>query len=94
MRIVTTKGAVESFYKDWGNGQNRMINAAIFPKETTMHNSFRSVSQGTLCAVCKGKFGLVRYYSWRAPLCSKKCIERFRSRRASDCDWLSWLQVP
>ena len=23
------------------------------------------------CAVCDGKFGLVRHYSWRTPLCSK-----------------------
>ena len=26
------------------------------------------------CAVCDGKFGLVRYYSWRTALCSKKCL--------------------
>ncbi len=32
------------------------------------------------CAVCDGKFGLVRYYSWRKPLCSKKCVERFTTR--------------
>ena len=34
------------------------------------------------CGVCHGKFGLVRYYSWRTPLCSKKCVDRFRTRRA------------
>lgn len=44
------------------------------------------------CAVCEGKFGLVRYYSWRAPLCSRKCVDRFRDRRASDRSWLPWLQ--
>lgn len=44
------------------------------------------------CTVCDGKFGLVRYYSWRAPLCSKKCVDRFRDRRASDRSWLRWLQ--
>jgi hypothetical protein len=45
------------------------------------------------CAVCDGKFGLVRYYSRRPPLCSKKCVDRFRARRASDCNGLGWLQI-
>src|ERR1700748_3413883 len=44
------------------------------------------------CAVCDGKFGLVRHYSWRTPLCSKKCIDRFRARRESDRNWVGWLQ--
>jgi hypothetical protein len=30
------------------------------------------------CAVCDGKFGLVRHYSWRTALCSKQCVGRFR----------------
>jgi hypothetical protein len=47
----------------------------------------------TRCAVCDGKFGLIRYYSWRTPLCSRKCIDRVRARRASDRNWLPWLQV-
>ena len=46
------------------------------------------------CAVCEGKFGLVRYYSWRTPVCSKKCVDRLRARRASDRNWLPWLQIP
>ena len=45
------------------------------------------------CAVCDGKFCLVRYYSWQTPLCSKKCVDRFRARRASDCNWLGRLQI-
>jgi hypothetical protein len=45
------------------------------------------------CAVCNGKFGLIRYYSWRTPFCSKACVDRFRSRRESDRSWLSWLQT-
>jgi hypothetical protein len=45
------------------------------------------------CAVCDGKFGLVRYYSWRTAFCSKKCVDRFRDRRASDRNWLPWLQI-
>jgi hypothetical protein len=50
-------------------------------------------SNATRCAVCDGKFGLVRYYSWRTPLCSKTCIDRFKARRESDRNWLPWLRV-
>ena len=57
----------------------------------------RSESVGTgraaRCGVCGGKFGLVRHYSWRTPLCSRKCVDHFRTRRAKDCDWLGWLQI-
>jgi hypothetical protein len=45
------------------------------------------------CAVCDGKFGLVRHYSWRTPLCSKRCVDRFRTRRENDRNWLTWLQI-
>lgn len=45
------------------------------------------------CAVCDGKFGLVRHYSWRTPLCSRICVDRFRTRRESDRNWLTWLQI-
>jgi hypothetical protein len=45
------------------------------------------------CAVCDGKFGLVRHYSWRTPFCSRKCVVRFRTRRARDCDWLGRFQI-
>ena len=48
--------------------------------------------RATRCAVCDGKFGLVRHYSWRTPLCSRKCVDRFRDRRSSDWNWLPWLQ--
>jgi hypothetical protein len=44
------------------------------------------------CAVCYGRFGLVRHYSRQTPLCSRKCVDRFRARRASDCNWLGRLQ--
>ena len=50
--------------------------------------SLRSCSAAR-CAVCDGKFGLVRHYSWRTPLCSKKCVDRFRTRRESDRNWLA-----
>jgi len=49
--------------------------------------------KATRCAVCYGKFGLIRHYSWRTPLCSKTCVDRLRARRESDRNWLPWLQV-
>ena len=58
---------------------------------------YRSESQGPdkamRCAICDGKFGLVRHYSWRTPLCSGKCVDRFRARRQSDRNWMGWLQI-
>ena len=45
------------------------------------------------CALCAGKFGLIRYYSWRTPLCSRKCLDRFRARRERDRRWLFQCQV-
>jgi hypothetical protein len=44
------------------------------------------------CPICEGKFGLVRHYSWRTALCSKKCVDRFRARQKSDRAWLPWAQ--
>ncbi len=60
-----------------------------------MPNCSESVRSGRAarCAVCDGKFGLVRYYSRRTALCSKKCVDRFRARRASDSNWLGRLQI-
>jgi hypothetical protein len=60
-----------------------------------MPNCSKSLGSGrsARCAACDGKFGLVRYYSWRIPLCSKKCVDRLRARRASDLNWLPWLQI-
>jgi hypothetical protein len=40
------------------------------------------------CAVCGGRFGMIRYYSWRTALCSKSCMNRFKSRGDSDRKWL------
>jgi hypothetical protein len=54
--------------------------------------SLRS-ARAARCAVCDGKFGLVRYHSWRTALCSKKCADRLRARRASDLIWLPWHQI-
>jgi hypothetical protein len=49
--------------------------------------------RATRCAVCAGKFGLVRHYSWRSPLCSKNCADRFNARLESDRNWLPRLQI-
>jgi hypothetical protein len=59
-----------------------------------MPQSSEGLGKTTRCAVCDGKFGLVRHYSWRTPLCSGKCVNRFRARRQSDRNWLNWLQIP
>ena len=40
------------------------------------------------CASCGGKFGLVRHYSWRSQLCSRKCVDRFKIERESARKWL------
>jgi hypothetical protein len=45
------------------------------------------------CAICEGKFGLVRYYSWRTALCSKKCADRFKTRREDDRRFLPRIQA-
>jgi len=60
-----------------------------------MPNCAESLRHGraTRCAVCDRRFGLVRYYSWRTPLCSRKCVDRFRARREGDRNWLRWLQI-
>ena len=58
---------------------------------------YRSESYGSdkamRCAICDGKFGLVRHYSWRTQLCSRRCVDRFRARRQSDRNWMGWFQI-
>ncbi|NLS69579.1 hypothetical protein E3H11_11740 [Bradyrhizobium brasilense] len=59
--------------------------------------SYRMESHGsrrvTRCAVCDGRFGLVRHYSWRTQLCSRNCVDRLKTRRQSDGNWMGWLRV-
>ena len=50
----------------------------------------RSRSAGSFSEL---KFAPIRHYSWRTPLCSKKCVDRFRVRRESDRNWVGWLQI-
>jgi hypothetical protein len=40
------------------------------------------------CAICDGGFGLIRHYSWRTALCSRKCVDRFTTRKENDRRWL------
>ena len=58
-----------------------------------MSHSSEGFGKTKRCAVCEGKFGLVRHYSWQTPLCSRKCADRFRDRRQSDRNWIGWLQI-
>lgn len=60
-----------------------------------MRNSQQHLWNGAAkrCAICDGKFGLIRYYSWQTALCSKKCADRFKARRKDDRRWLRRLQA-
>jgi hypothetical protein len=59
------------------------------PYRFASHGSDKAIR----CAFCEGKFGLVRHYSWRTPLCSGKCVDRFEARRQSDHNWMGWCQI-
>ena len=58
-----------------------------------MPHSSEGLGKTARCAVCEGKFGLVRHYSWRTALCSNKCVDRFKSREENDRNWLLRLCV-
>ncbi|RTE87866.1 hypothetical protein D6B98_39565 [Bradyrhizobium sp. LVM 105] len=60
-----------------------------------MHVCFRNSldDSAACCAICGGKFGLIRHYWWRTALCSKKCVNRFKARREADQKWLRWLRA-
>jgi hypothetical protein len=64
-------------------------------EEAKMLNSPQNRRHGKAkrCAVCDGKFGLIRYYSWRTPLCSKECVDHFKARWEGDRKWLRRLQT-
>jgi hypothetical protein len=64
-------------------------------EETEMFNNSQNASHGAprRCAVCDGPFGLIRYYSWRTPLCSKKCVEQLKARREEGRKWLRRFQT-
>ena len=52
------------------------------------HLRYRGQDAAKRCAICDGKFGLVRHYAWRTALCSRGCLDRLRSREESDRRWL------
>ncbi|MGY3487939.1 hypothetical protein ACVW1C_005822 [Bradyrhizobium sp. USDA 4011] len=60
-----------------------------------MQNSYDSFRDHSVkcCAICGGKFGLIRHYSWRTALCSRKCLDRFTARREEDRMWLRRLRA-
>jgi hypothetical protein len=60
-----------------------------------MRNSPRYLCNGAAerCAICDGKFGLIRYYSWQTALCSRKCADRFKKRQEGDRRWLRRIQA-
>jgi hypothetical protein len=64
-------------------------------QEAQMRNSPQYQCNGAAkrCAICDGKFGLVRHYSWRTALCSKKCADRFKIRQEGDRRWLPRFQA-
>lgn len=61
--------------------------------ETDMSKEHQKLQRNTVkrCAICAGKFGLIRYYSSRTALCSKRCVEHFKSRCEADSNWLRRL---
>src|SRR5690349_17620929 len=63
-------------------------------KTMTYRMESRGSDKAMRCAVCEGKFGLIRHYSWRTPLCSGKCVDRFKARRQSDRSWMGCFQIP
>jgi hypothetical protein len=52
----------------------------------------KQLRDGTVkrCPICDGRFGLIRYYSWRTRLCSTRCVDQLTARRETDRKWLSW----
>lgn len=57
------------------------------------HPQYRQKDAAQRCAICDGKFGLIRHYSWRTALCSRRCVDRFKSREESDRRWLLRLHA-
>jgi hypothetical protein len=58
-----------------------------------MRNSSQHLWNGAAkrCAICDGRFGLIRRYSCQTALCSKKCADRFMCRKEDDRRWLRRL---
>jgi hypothetical protein len=48
------------------------------------HVQFRRREAVKRCPICDGSFGLIRHYSWRTALCSRRCVDHFKSRKDKD----------
>jgi hypothetical protein len=64
----------------------RTLTSTQDPQEARMRDRFqyRCSSAANRCAICEGRFGLIRHYTWRTALCSRKCADRFKVRREDD----------
>ena len=63
---------------------------SVKPQEVNMQKylRLRPGQASNRCAICDGRFGLIRHYSWQTALCSRKCVDRFATRKESDRRWL------
>jgi hypothetical protein len=61
-----------------------------------MRNSSKYLRNGAVkrCAICDGKFGLIRYHSWRTALCSKQCADRFIARQGATAGGYADFEPP
>jgi hypothetical protein len=86
------KGALQVWATTGGERQAVPTQA---PQETEMSNSPQHHCNGAAkrCAICDGKFGLIRHYCWRTALCSRKCADRFKTRQEGDRRWLRRLRA-
>jgi hypothetical protein len=58
-------------------------------EEVTMRDTNQRLHRtNNSCAECGAKFGLIRHYSWRTSVCSKRCLDRFKLHRERDRRWL------
>jgi hypothetical protein len=55
--------------------------------EAKMHQRYPRDRTINSCVICQRKFGLIRYYSWRTALCSKRCKDRLLAREERDRKW-------
>lgn len=73
----------------------RMLKGVQLRQEAGMRNGFHNSSNSSAgcCAICGGRFGLIRYYCWRTALCSRKCVDRLKARQVANLKWLNWPRV-
>ena len=55
------------------------------------NSRYRRNDSANRCAICEGRFGLVRHYCRRTALCSTRCVSRFRSRDENNRRWFLQL---